>query len=127
MSKKENGIKKFGHPRNVCLILYAEQGGQCYYCKISLLEEAKAGRTPHIDHKIPKSKGGQKSQGWTNLSNLCLTCEWCDTAKNNLTDEQFADFVEPLIMGKLSRKELGEYWLYKQLEKKFENLSVLKS
>lgn len=119
MSKDQKNNKEGGHPRNVCLILYAKQKGKCYYCKTSLLAEAKAGRTPHIDHKVPKSKGGQKSKRWTNLVNLCLTCEWCDTAKNNLTDREFLKYVEPYMAGKLAKEDLAEYWLYKQLEKKY--------
>lgn len=119
MSKKSQKIKKYGHPRNVCLILFSRQRQKCYYCKTSLLEEAKAGRVPHVDHRVPKSLGGQRSEGGTNLSNLCLTCEWCDSIKNNLDDKDFSKFMEPYTKGKVAKEDLSEYWLYKKLEKKF--------
>lgn len=115
MSKKSEKLKKYGHSRNVALILFSRQRQKCYYCKTSLLEEAKAGRVPHIDHRVPKSLGGQRSEGWTNLSNLCLTCEWCDSIKNNLTDKDFSEFIEPHKKGKIAKKDLSEYWLYKKL------------
>lgn len=122
MSKKSESLKKFGHPRNVCLILFARQRQKCYYCKINLVEEAKAGRVPHIDHRVPKSLGGQRSEGGTNLSNLCLTCEWCDTSKNNLDDKEFAKYMEPHNKGQIAKEDLAEYWLYKKLDKKFKGV-----
>ncbi len=50
---------------------YELQGGVCYYCKTPL------GKSWHLDHKIPLSKGGSN---WP--SNLCCACPNCNLRKN---------------------------------------------
>lgn len=57
--------------------LYASQGGQCAYCRVSLTSY-------HIDHIIPVSRGGTHA-----LANLCCACPPCNSQKNALTGDEY--------------------------------------
>src|SRR3954454_1075304 len=48
-------------------------GGCCQYC---LMHQSLQGATFHIEHIIPRSKGGQ-----TDLTNLTLACPSCNLHK----------------------------------------------
>ena len=58
-------------------IVVARAGGSCEYCR---LLEAPTGVTFHVEHIVPRSKGGQ-----TALGNLALSCPGCNMAKGSRT------------------------------------------
>src|SRR5262245_61174319 len=58
-------------------IVEARAGGGCEYCR---LLQAATGGTFHIEHVVPRSRGGQ-----TVLSNLALSCPGCNLAKSDRT------------------------------------------
>ena len=68
--------------------------GRCQYC---LMHESLQGATFHVEHVIPRSKGGEST-----LENLALACPGCNlqkadktTAPDPLTDEH-VDLFHPL-------------------------------
>jgi hypothetical protein len=68
--------------------------GRCQYC---LMHESLQGATFHVEHVIPRSKGGEST-----LENLALACPGCNlrkadktTARDPLTGEQ-VDVFHPL-------------------------------
>src|SRR6266487_1797937 len=50
---------------------YKNQRGKCYYCK------KKVGKTYHVDHVIPLSKGGSNGP-----ENIVIACPRCNLRKN---------------------------------------------
>jgi hypothetical protein len=58
-------------------LVVARAGGACEYCR---LVEAATGVTFHIEHVLPRSRGGQ-----TALNNLALSCPGCNLAKADRT------------------------------------------
>ena len=61
-------------------IVVARAGGVCEYCRLS---EAATGVTFHVEHVVPRSKGGE-----TTMSNLALSCPGCNLAKGDRTTGQ---------------------------------------
>ena len=55
----------------------ARAGGTCEYCR---LLQAATGVTFHIEHLVPRSRGGE-----TMMSNLALSCPGCNMAKADRT------------------------------------------
>jgi hypothetical protein len=79
--------------------------GRCQYC---LMHESLQGATFHVEHVIPRSKGGE-----SNLENLALACPRCNlhkadktTTTDPLTSEQVALF-HPL------RQQWSEHFRFK--------------
>ena len=97
--------------KGVLIILYANQGGKCYYCDCSLLTEAEEGRNPNFDHIDPK--------GGDDIRNLCLACDWCNSAKKDKTFEEFKEYIRPYLEGKVEKQDLSAYKKYRELDKKF--------
>jgi HNH endonuclease len=58
-------------------LVVARAGGACEYCR---LLEVATGVTFHIEHVVPRSRGGQ-----TAMSNLALSCPGCNLAKADRT------------------------------------------
>lgn len=58
-------------------LVVARAGGACEYCR---LLEAPTGVTFHIEHVLPRSRGGA-----TSLENLALSCPGCNMAKGDRT------------------------------------------
>jgi HNH endonuclease len=58
-------------------LVEARAGGACEYCR---LLQAATGVTFHIDHFVPRSRGGL-----TAMSNLVLSCPGCNLAKADRT------------------------------------------
>ena len=58
-------------------LVEARAGGACEYCR---LLQAATGITFHIEHVVPRSRGGQ-----TVMSNLGLSCPGCNLAKAERT------------------------------------------
>src|SRR5437588_12507053 len=58
-------------------LVTARAGGACEYCR---LLQAATGVTFHIEHFLPRSRGGQSV-----MSNLALSCPGCNLAKADRT------------------------------------------
>ncbi len=58
-------------------LVEARAGGACEYCR---LLQAAAGVTFHLEHVLPRARGGQ-----TVMSNLALSCPGCNLAKAERT------------------------------------------
>ncbi len=59
-------------------LVVARAGGACEYCR---LLEAPTGVTFHVEHVLPRSRGGD-----TALANPALSCPGCNFAKGSRTD-----------------------------------------
>lgn len=88
---------------------YEEQKGRCPYCG-ALLKETGF----HIDHIIPKDKGGTGEK-----NNLQLICPTCNRQKANKTDQEFREYLKPFLDGKVDRKNLNEFWKALKLYRKY--------
>ncbi|MBK9259495.1 MAG: HNH endonuclease [Polyangiaceae bacterium] len=62
-------------PRKLRDAVFARDAGRCCYCRLAQFGH---GATFHIDHIIPRSKGGA-----TSLANLALQCPNCSLHKAN--------------------------------------------
>ena len=80
--------------KRLFIILYEKQNGKCPYCGCSLLEEAKNGIAPHLDHIKPKSKGGKNEK-----ENYCLACNWCNRVKKDKPVNEFIEYIQPYLHG----------------------------
>ena len=58
-------------------LVEARAGGTCEYCR---LLQAATGVTFHVEHVVPRSRGGL-----TVMSNLVLSCPGCNLAKGDRT------------------------------------------
>ena len=71
-------------------LVEARAGGACEYCR---LLHAATGITFHIEHVVPRSRGGQ-----TVMSNLGLSCPGCNLAKaEKTTGEDQNDRTRPFF------------------------------
>ena len=72
---------KHGKDRDrIIRILSSKFGFVCWYCGLNIKFREK-----HIDHIVPKSKGGDDL-----LDNLALTCSFCNYAKQ---DKELSEFL----------------------------------
>ena len=69
-------------------LLSARQNGRCAYCCRDL-----EGLRTHVDHIVPRSKGGLNR-----LDNYALTCVWCNITKKDTSAMDFA--IRLLTRGK---------------------------
>jgi hypothetical protein len=65
-------------PRSVRASVYERDGGQCQYCHLKQLGQ---GATFHINHVVPRSKGGTMDP-----TNLVLQCPHCSHRKADKTE-----------------------------------------
>ena len=91
-----------------------EQDFRCYYCNDLLYEDIKNNKCPHIDHKIPVSKGGSNEK-----ENLCLTCVFCNNSKYTKSEAEFVIYIKPYKDKICSKKELSRYHKFLSLSKEF--------
>jgi hypothetical protein len=71
------------------MLVEARAAGACEYCR---LLQAATGVTFHIEHLVPRSRGGQ-----TILNNLALSCPGCNLAKaERTTGEDDEGHMQPL-------------------------------
>lgn len=68
--------------------------GRCAYCGVKFVYNSKDGYKAHIDHIIPRAKGGSDHQ-----SNLMLACPKCNISKKD--------------------KDLSKFKMYKDVDKFF--------
>jgi len=64
-------------PREVVAVVHARAAARCQYC---LMHQALQGATFHIEHIIPRSKGGAD-----HVENLALACPSCNLRKSDRT------------------------------------------
>ena len=62
-------------PRALRIAVLERDQGRCRYCNLQQIGQVA---TFHIDHVIPRSRGGA-----TALPNLVLQCPWCSLHKSN--------------------------------------------
>jgi hypothetical protein len=65
-------------------------GDRCEYCR---MHQSLQGATFHIEHIIPRSRGGL-----TLLDNLALACPSCNLAKSDRIDAVDADSGQPVSL-----------------------------
>jgi 5-methylcytosine-specific restriction endonuclease McrA len=69
-------------------VLFRRYGAVCHYCgkecQLYLTDETTRGDLLSLDHKVPRSKGGQHS-----LDNVVLCCLSCNSRKGTQSYEQF--------------------------------------
>lgn len=96
------------------IYLYEKQDKKCPYCGISFMENGELKMDINIDHIIPSSRGGKNV-----IENLCLSCFPCNSAKGDMTAEEFSDAISKLKEGKITKNDLRDYAKYFILKKKF--------
>lgn len=91
--------------------LYMEQRGRCYYCGQPMVMRKKRfyGMQCTVDHKVPKSRGGEGGE------NKVAACQRCNEAKGMLTDVEFQTTIYGAYALRL--KQLTE--LARELHEKF--------
>jgi uncharacterized protein (TIGR02646 family) len=111
LTKEEHiEFKKQREYKKLVLRKYEEQNGKCVYCENRLVETGY-----HIDHIVPKSKGGNN-----NYDNLQLICPSCNSRKKNMTDEEFREFLKPFYCGIVDLKDVSEFNRVFKIFKKWE-------
>ena len=65
-------------PRTLRAVVAARDGGRCRYCRLRQVGQAA---TFHVDHVVPRSRGGA-----TSADNLVLQCPSCSARKSNKVD-----------------------------------------
>lgn len=78
---------KTGEKAGTLVGLMASQGGRCKLCG----EDLKEAR--HLDHKIPRSKGGQSA-----LDNYQYLCPPCNIAKGTFTNDEFFEHIRRILL-----------------------------
>lgn len=78
-------------PSSLRVTVAARDGNQCRYCSLAQVGQ---GAVFHVDHVMPRSKGGQ-----TILANLVLQCPHCSLAKSNKTswEDPMTGLIVPLF------------------------------
>lgn len=61
-------------------LIYKNQKGRCWWCN------KKIKGTPHMDHRIPVSRGGSN-----NPSNIVLACAFCNQSKHDKLPHEWSD------------------------------------
>jgi len=70
--------------REIVSALLSKQSKKCYYCKCDI------SLNPTIDHLTPISRGAIL----TDVFNMVLSCDECNSAKGDLTEKEFLLFIE---------------------------------
>ena len=65
-------------PRHLRALVARRDGGRCRYCGLRQVGQAA---TFHVDHVVPRSRGGA-----TAINNLVLQCPSCSVRKSNKVD-----------------------------------------
>lgn len=100
------------------IYLYEKQEKKCYYCGQNLWLGDDVIEC-NIDHKQPTSRGGKDT-----IDNVVLSCTPCNSAKANLTEDEFLPIIDKIRSGEFKHKDVQDYAKYMQLKKKFEQLQA---
>lgn len=63
--------------------IFSRAGGRCEYCKMS---QSLQGASFHVEHIVPRSKGGASTE-----DNLALACPGCNLLKSDRTEAMDPD------------------------------------
>lgn len=77
-------LKERGKARNEMLDKLSNIYNKCWYCGLEWPLQSY-----HLDHIIPKSKGGSDT-----IENRALACGWCNMAKSNMSKEAFISWLK---------------------------------
>lgn len=97
------------------VFLYEKQGRKCPYCSSDLIVNGEIVSNFNIDHILPLSRGGKDS-----IENMTLACVACNSAKGNMTAEEFSIVATKFREGKITKKDFSDYAKYLVLKAKFE-------
>lgn len=94
--------------------LFDNQGGKCFYCRISCEIICKPGDNkwlPHratVDHKRPKARGGGSK------NNLVMACGKCNNLKADKTMTEFLapTFSHPMVYIPVQQERLSKTYMY---------------
>lgn len=80
---------------------YARLSGVCAYCGKKLKLKNSKGKKNNFgvstaDHIVPKARGGLSL-----ISNLCCSCNSCNSKKGFMTDDEFFEYRELIKAGKI--------------------------
>ena len=70
------------------MILFAGQGGLCYYCNRRMKKDEDGPFLCTVDEKYPRSRGGRRV-----LKNQVAACKMCNNAKGSMTEAEFRNFA----------------------------------
>lgn len=76
---------------------FAEQNGQCFYCRVRMTRARGLPTTATLEHRVPLSRGGTHSR-----KNLVAACAACNYLKGNKTEDEFAPLLAALPYGKIA-------------------------
>ena len=76
-------------------LMFTLSESRCFYCGIT---QEESGSTHHIDHIIPKSKGGSHNE-----PNIVMACEKCNRTKGSRAVLDFYDRCEEFTAERLAR------------------------
>ena len=82
--------------------------GRCYYCGCPI-DEADF----HVDHFIPKSKGGKGGM------NLVPSCSECNLSKGNLSLDEFREKISGMLNKTHTGRMIQKYYLVATKNVKF--------
>jgi len=69
--------------------LYQKQNGKCFYCGAELIIGSNKAQGWSLDHKTPRSKGGNN-----HYSNFVLCCRLCNSVKRDMEFETFETILK---------------------------------
>jgi hypothetical protein len=84
--RRTNAVRR-GKPRGLLDELCEAQGWRCAYCSRSMRRKERADKpwlTATVDHILPVSRGGTNAR-W----NVTAACKGCNTAKADMTADEF--------------------------------------
>lgn len=83
--KRRLKLARLGLRRGLRLL----QHNKCFYCGHELTDKV------HLDHRVPISRGGTDK-----LSNLVMTCAWCNQHKGVMSEEAWRDKLAAMRLAK---------------------------
>lgn len=89
-------------------VIWSRAQGRCQYC---LMHESLQGATFHVEHIIPKSKGGEST-----LENLALACPGCNLRKADRTTAVDPLTGEQVLLFHPIRQRWSEHFRFKGYE-----------
>ncbi|MGN6369131.1 MAG: HNH endonuclease [Phycisphaerae bacterium] len=90
--------------KQLASLVETRANGRCEYCR---MHQSLQGATFHVEHILPKSRGGP-----TDPENLCLCCPSCNLHKADRTEAQDpqTDDAAPLFHPRLQLWKEHFYW-----------------
>jgi hypothetical protein len=83
-------VSRSSIPQALREAVFRRDAGRCQYCRLAQLGH---GATFHVDHIVPRSRGGS-----TSLNNLALQCPNCSLRKSNKTTAIDPQHGQPIAL-----------------------------